>query len=70
MLESFLIANRMIDPAFAEHDRLYTRRFFEVFAAVALFMSGVALQFHFGQYIAYLGHGVDTLGKILGAGMV
>lgn len=51
-------------------ERLYTRQFFQIFAAVALFMTGVALQFHFGQYIEYLGHGVDTLGRILGIAMV
>ncbi|RME38047.1 MAG: MFS transporter [Planctomycetota bacterium] len=49
---------------------LYTPRFFQVFAAVVLVMTGYALQFHFGQYIAYLGHGVDTLGKVLSLGMV
>lgn len=51
-------------------ERLYTREFFQIFAAVVLFMTGVALQFHFGQYIEYLGHGVDTLGRILGIAMV
>jgi MFS family permease len=51
-------------------DRLYTRRFFKVFGAVMLFMTGVALQFHFGQYVQYLGHGVDTLGLVLGVSMV
>jgi len=51
-------------------ERLYTARFFQVFAAVALFMTGFALQFHFGQYVGYLGHGEDVLGRILGAGMI
>jgi MFS family permease len=51
-------------------DRLYTRKFFEMFGAVMLFMTGVALQFHFGQYLEYLGHGVDTLGRILSISMV
>ena len=46
-------------------DRLYTGQFFQVFAATGLFMSGVALQFHFGQYIGYLGHDVETLGLLL-----
>ncbi|UCG32811.1 MAG: MFS transporter [Phycisphaerales bacterium] len=46
-------------------DRLYTAQFFEIFAAVILFMTGAALQFHFGQYLEYLGHGVDTLGRVL-----
>ena len=35
-----------------------------------LFMAGVALQFHFGQYVEFLGHGVDTLGHVLSIGMV
>lgn len=51
-------------------DRLYTAQFFQVFAAVALFMTGFALQFHFGQYIGYLGHDEDVLGRILAAGMI
>ncbi|MCH7812436.1 MAG: MFS transporter [Planctomycetes bacterium] len=51
-------------------DRLYTRQFFQVFAAVVLFMAGFALQFHFGEYVAYLGYGVDTLGWVLGISMV
>ncbi|UCF33021.1 MAG: MFS transporter [Phycisphaerales bacterium] len=51
-------------------DRLYTARFFRVFAALMLFMTGVALQFHFGQYVAYLGHGVDVLGRLLSISML
>ena len=51
-------------------DRLYTRHFFQMFAAVMLFMTGVALQFHFGQYVGFLGHGVDTLGHVLGISMI
>ena len=51
-------------------DRLYTPQFFQVAAAVMLFMTGVALQFHFGQYVAYLGQGVDVLGRLLGISMV
>jgi len=51
-------------------DRLYTPLFFQVFAAATLFMSAVSLQFHFGQYIGYLGHGVDTLGWLLSAATV
>ncbi len=50
----------------AAHDRLYTRQFFQVFVAVILFMTGVALQFHFGQYFEYLGHDIDTLGMVVG----
>jgi len=45
---------------------LYTRRFFQVFAGVMLFMICTTLQFHFGQYIAYLGHKIDVLGRVLG----
>ncbi|MCH7872027.1 MAG: MFS transporter [Planctomycetes bacterium] len=48
-----------------EGGRLYTRRFFEAFAAVALFMTGLALQFHFGQYLEFRGHGVDVLGRVM-----
>ncbi len=48
----------------ADTSRLYTRRFFQVFAGVVLFMTSTALQFHFGQYIAYLGHGIAALGWI------
>ncbi len=33
-------------------------------------MTGVALQFHFGQYVEFLGHGVDTLGRILSVSMI
>jgi MFS family permease len=51
-------------------DRLYTGRFFQVFAAVMLFMTGISLQFHFGQYLAHLGYGVDTLGQVLGISMM
>lgn len=60
----------MIEHAFVSDARLYTSRFFQVFGAVVLFMTGVALQFHFGQYVEFLGHGVDTLGQILSFGMV
>ena len=51
-------------------DRLYTRQFFQVFAAGGLFMTGLALQFHFGQFIEYLGHDVDTLGLLLAISVV
>ena len=51
-------------------DRLYTRQFAQVFSAVLLFMSAVALQFHVGQYVEYLGHGVDVLGRIMSISMV
>ena len=54
----------------SDSEHLYTARFFQVFAALMLFMTGVALQYHFGQYIAFLGYGVDTLGRILSISMV
>ncbi|HUU85534.1 MAG TPA: MFS transporter [Phycisphaerae bacterium] len=57
-------------PSATGDERLYTLRFFKVFGGVVLFMTGVALQFHFGQYIQHLGHGVDTLGMVLGISMV
>jgi MFS family permease len=41
-----------------------------MFAAVMLFMTGVALQFHFGQYVEYVGYGTGTLGRILSISMV
>ena len=44
---------------------LYTARFAQVFCAVLLFMTGVASQFHLGQYVAYLGHGVGVLGRVM-----
>ncbi len=50
-------------------ERLYTVAFFQTFAAVAIFMTAVALQFHFGQFIAYLGHETDTLGWVIGLSM-
>ena len=61
----------MTDDLLPSHsDRLYTPQFFQVFAAVGVFMTGLALQFHFGQYIGYLGYGVDTFGLILSISMV
>ncbi len=51
-------------------DRLYTRQFLQVFCAVVLFMSGVALQFHFGQYLDFLGHDITTLGYVLSISVV
>ncbi len=60
----------MPDSSATSDDRLYTRQFAQVFSAVLLFMTAVALQFHVGQYIEYLGHGVDVLGRIMSIGMV
>ena len=33
-------------------------------------MTGVSLQFHFGQYVAFRGYQVDTLGRILSVSMI
>lgn len=41
-----------------------------MFLAVLLFMTANALQFHFGQYVAYLNHGVDVLGRIAALSML
>ncbi len=51
-------------------ERLYTGQFFQVFVATGLFMTGVALQFHFGQYVEYIGYGVDMLGRIMSISIV
>ncbi len=60
----------MPDSLATDDDCLYTRQFAQVFSAVLLFMTAVALQFHLGQYIEYLGHGVEVLGRIMSIGMV
>lgn len=49
---------------------LYTARFFLAFLAVLVFMTGTALQFHFGQYLAFLGHKVDVHGWVMSASVV
>jgi MFS family permease len=66
-----LLIERDTDKAIptAVGDRLYSTRFFQTFAAVALFMTGNSLQYHFGEYVAGLGHGVDTLGLVLSVSM-
>ena len=33
-------------------------------------MTGIALQFHFGQYVAFVGYGPQALGWILGISVV
>lgn len=59
------------EPATVSDDApLYTARFFQVFLAILLFMTGIALQFHFGQYVAFVGYGPKTLGWILGISVV
>lgn len=56
--------------AAADSPRLYTALYYRVFAAVFLFMTGAALFFHFGQYVAYREFGPDVLGWILSLSMV
>ena len=52
-------------------ERLYSGRFFEVFAATVVFMTGAALLFHFGQFVQdYLSFDVTTLGRILSISML
>lgn len=45
--------------------RLYTPRFFQVFVGVVFVMTGTAMQFHFGQYVGFLGHDEAVLGVLL-----
>ncbi len=49
---------------------LYTARFFRGFAAVLVFMTGIALQFHFGQYLGFLDHKVHVHGWVMSAGVI
>lgn len=51
-------------------DRLYSPHFFRVFVATMLTMTGVSMQYHFGEYVTYLGYGVEQLGLITGVGAV
>jgi MFS family permease len=52
------------------HDeKLYTPRFFLLFAVVLFFMTGYALQFHFGEYMAHLGQSARVLGWVWGLGV-
>ena len=52
-----------------EQPRLYTRQYFQLFAALVLHMTGISLQYHFGEYVAHLGGTESTLGWIMGIGM-
>ncbi len=54
----------MIEPP-----RLYTRQYFQLFIAVILYMTGLSLQVHFGEYVAYRHGSESTLGWIMGIGM-
>lgn len=45
--------------------KLYTPRFFQVFVGVVFVMTGTAMQFHFGQYVGYLGYEEGVLGVLL-----
>jgi predicted MFS family arabinose efflux permease len=49
---------------------LYTFRFGQLFLTAVCFMTGVGLQFHFGQYIGFLGRSERDLGLVLGLGMI
>lgn len=51
-------------------ERLYTRVFFQAFAASGLFMTGVSLQYHFGEYLAHLGLDVHAIGRVMSAGVL
>ena len=51
-------------------DRLYTRHFFQAFAASCLFMTCVSLQYHFAKYLEFRGCSVATSGLIVGLGSV
>lgn len=53
-----------------EADRLYTRQFFQVLFAATLIMTGVSMQFHFGEYVSSRGFGVRQLGQFVGIGMI
>lgn len=50
--------------------RLYTPSFFLLFAVVFCFICGFSLQFHFGQYVAFLGGNESQLGWVLGLGVI
>ncbi len=49
---------------------LYTRQFFQVLFAATLTMTGVSMQFHFGEYVSSLGFDVSELGQLMGIGIV
>ncbi len=51
-------------------DTLYTPRFFLLFAVVLFFMTGYAVQFHFGDYVESLGESERILGWVWGLGVV
>ncbi len=50
--------------------RLYTLPYFQVILGAMLTMTGVSMQFHFGEFVSSIGHDVDTLGWIVGVGFV
>jgi len=51
-------------------DRVYTPEFFRVFVATMLTMTGVSMQYHFGEYVAHVGYGEGVLGWITGIGAI
>jgi MFS family permease len=50
--------------------RLYTPSFFLLFAVIFCFICGYSLQFHFGQYVEFLGGEEGVLGWVLGLGVI
>ena len=64
------MANVDCATAVIEPSRLYTRQYFQLFAALVLHMTGLSLLYHFGEYVAHLGGEENTLGWIMGVGMV
>lgn len=47
---------------------VYSLQFFQVFLATMLTMTGVSMQFHFGEFVAYHGYSEAILGWITGIG--
>lgn len=61
-----------LDPSdtIAAPPKLYTPRFFQVFIGVVFVMTGTAMQFHFGQYVGYLGYDEGVLGVLLSVSII
>ena len=59
-----------MNPLGTDSQRLYTPQFFLLFVAQLLYMSGQGMLFHFAQYVHRIGGTVDTVGWIVGIGMV
>ncbi len=54
----------------SDSQRLYTLQFCQVLFAATLTMTGVSMQFHFGEYVTSLGFDVSTFGQLAGIGMI